>query len=417
MDGVQMSLEEWLYTSDDLNGLRVTELLCIIRRQLHKWPHRHKKTGALAKLSKSHVTKASLRRVILNPSYGFMMFSSRSPEHQTNSTPTDLSSLSTSTELNMTTTQFVVSNASVYEPGVIQMSNKFRTMTPCLLLTQVVYLFVEDECDKSSKRKFTETISLPVLDIVACQLHEFRVNPRDVLDRLKGILRKRHGVWITRTTVQCTLPDPRQDGFYHYFIDAPFNDLLTAETTIDAVTISSNALRIMVETSNDHYTYMANSSMLNFMPQAATVNDASTKPLLVARERSDLDATWLKEQISLQPGYDLWQKLRHHVISGPDIKGYWDFAVRIVEQYAHTRCPSGRKLSKERVVRDGLCFGMTWFNEIKESLALLEKYENDPEVAEWLTFDKRMLGGSKGLQRRLQIHHETIQASSTSSSL
>ncbi|PBK62997.1 hypothetical protein ARMSODRAFT_1024298 [Armillaria solidipes] len=398
MDRVQRSLEERPYTSDDLNGLQVTELLHIIRCQPHKWPHRHKKTGALAKLSKSHVTKASLRRVILNPSYGFTMFSSRGlPEHRTNSMPADLSSSSTSTEplYMLPSTQFVVSGISIYESGV------------------VVYLFVEDECDKSSKRKFTETVSLPVLDTIACQSHEFRVNPRDVLDRLKGILCRRHGVWITRTTVQCALPDPRQDGFYHYFIDAPFNDLLTAEITINAVIISSNTLRIMVETSNDHYTNLVNPSMLNFMPPLQ-VNDISMKPLLLARERSDVDTAWLKEQICLLPGYDAWQKLRHHVLSGPDIKGYWEFAVRVVEQYADTRCPSGRKLSKERVVRDGLHFGMTWFNEIKESLALLEELKDDPDVTEWLTLDKQTLGGSKGLQRRLQIRHETVQASSSS---
>ncbi len=207
--------------------------------------------------------------------------------------------------------------------------------------------------------------------------------------------------------------------------------------------------------SNDHFTYMANSSTLNFMLQVMTgnpfclncrfpcswdfcldsdsiiVNDASMKPLLVAREHSDLDATWLKEQISMQPGYDLWQKLRHHVLSGLNIQGYWDFAVHIVEQFAYTCCPlvrllssshlsislllfQGRKLSKECVVHNGLCFGMTWFNEIKESLALLEEYKNDPDIAEWLMLDKWMLGRSKGLQCRLQIHHETVKASSSS---
>lgn len=407
MDRVQRSLEERPYTSDDLNGLRVTELLCIIHRQPHKWPHRHKKTGALTKLSKSHVTKASLRRVILDPSYGFTTFSSRGlPEHRTNSMPAEPSSLSTSTEppYMLPFTQFAVSDMSIYEPGVVQ----------------VVHLFVEDECDKLSKRKFTETVSLTVLDTTACQSHEFRVNPRDVLDRLKGILRRRHGVWITRTTVQCALPDPRQDGFYRYFIDAPFNDLLIAETTINAVIISSNNLRIMVETSNDRYTNLVNPSMLNFMPHGTTdsdsiiINDISTKPLLLARERSDADTTWLKEQICLLPGYDAWQKLRHHVLSGPDVKGYWEFAVRVVEQYADTRCPSGRKLSKERVVRDGLHFGMTWFNEIKESLALLAELKDDPDVTEWLTLDKEMLGGSKGLQRRLRIRHENVQISGSS---
>ncbi len=70
------------------------------------------------------------------------------------------------------------------------------------------------------------------------------------------------------------------------------------------------------------------------------INDISTKPLLLARERSDADTTWLKEQICLLPGYDTWQKLHHHVLSGPDVKGYWEFAVRVVEQYADTRCPS-----------------------------------------------------------------------------
>ncbi len=59
----------------------------------------------------------------------------------------------------------------------------------------MVHLFVEDECDKLSKRKFTETVSLTVLDTTACQSHKFRVNPRDVLDRLKGILHRCHGVW------------------------------------------------------------------------------------------------------------------------------------------------------------------------------------------------------------------------------
>ncbi len=58
----------------------------------------------------------------------------------------------------------------------------------------------------------------------------------------------------------------------------------------------------------------------------------------------------------------------------------------------------GRKLSKERVVRDGLHFGMTWFNEIKESLALLAELKDDPDIMEWLMLDKETLGGSKGLQ-------------------
>ncbi len=82
------------------SSLQVTELLCIIHCQPHKWPHRHKKMGALAKLSKSHITKASLWCVILNPNYGFMMFSFPGPpEHRTNSMPTNLSSLFTSTEV------------------------------------------------------------------------------------------------------------------------------------------------------------------------------------------------------------------------------------------------------------------------------------------------------------------------------
>ncbi len=119
MDRVQMSLEEQPYTSDDLkwvepsriqyndwklylkiSGLWVTELLCIICCQPHKWPHWHKKTGALTKLSKSHVTKASLWHVILDPSYGFMTFSSPElPEHRTNSMLAKPSSLSQSTEV------------------------------------------------------------------------------------------------------------------------------------------------------------------------------------------------------------------------------------------------------------------------------------------------------------------------------
>ncbi len=68
----------------------------------------------------------------------------------------------------------------------------------------------------------------------------------------------------------------------------PFNDLLIAETTINVVIISSNNLRIMVETvrfcflisvhhitlktlqSNDRYTNLVNPSMLNFMPHGTT---------------------------------------------------------------------------------------------------------------------------------------------------
>ncbi|SJL08294.1 uncharacterized protein ARMOST_11657 [Armillaria ostoyae] len=279
-------------------------------------------------------------------------------ECRTNSTLAEPSSLSTSTEppYMLPFTQFAVSDMSIYEPGV------------------VVHLFVEDECDKLSKRKFTETVSLTVLNTTACQSHEFHVNPRNVLDRLKGILCRRHGVWITRTTVQCALPDPRQDGFYRYFINVPFNNLLIAETTINAVIISSNNLRIMVETSNDHYMSLVNPSMLNFMPHNSdSINDISMKPLLLAQEHSDVDTTWLKEQI--------W----------PDIKGYWEFAVCVVEQYADTCCPSGHKLSKD--------------------LALLEELKDDPDVTEWLTLDKETLGGSKGLQRRLRIRHENVQIS------
>ncbi len=57
---------------------------------------------------------------------------------------------------------------------------------------------------------------------------------------------------------------------------------------------------------------------------------------------------------------------------------------------------------------------MTWFNKIKESLALLEELKDDPNVMEWLTLDKQILGGSKGLQQCLQICYETLQASCSS---
>ncbi len=65
-------------------------------------------------------------------------------------------------------------------------------------------------------------------------------------------------------------------------------------------------------------------------------------------------------------------------------------------------------------MRDGLHFGMTWFNEIKESLALLAELKDDPDVMEWLMLDKETLGGSKGLQRRLRIRHENVQISGSS---
>lgn len=53
---------------------------------------------------------------------------------------------------------------------------------------------------------------------------------------------------------------------------------------------------------------------------------------------------------------------------------------------------------------------MTWFAEIRDGLRLLEEYKTDSVVAEWLTLDTQVLGGSKGLQQHLRIHDQALKA-------
>ncbi len=64
------------------------------------------------------------------------------------------------------------------------------------------------------------------------------------------------------------------------------------------------------------------------------------KPLLTARERAKADREWLQDQLKQFPGYNDWNKMRHRTLPGSLIADYWEFAVRFMDKYVNTHCPS-----------------------------------------------------------------------------
>ncbi|KAF8998642.1 hypothetical protein BDZ89DRAFT_1148008 [Hymenopellis radicata] len=191
--------------------------------------------------------------------------------------------------------------------------------------------------------------------------------------------------------------------FVEYFAECPVNEMDSAALAFDRLIVNPfSGVHIVLETGdagpNDHEDENSEEeadhhrSSLRRRPELKPTD----KPLELARQRGIADITWLRSQISAKAAYSDFQALRYCVLPNSSIPQYWGFVVEVLAEYTHARNPDTNMRIRRTTISKALEIGPTWLREIEQGYRLLQAHLNEDSVQARLN-DKECHGGTKGM--------------------
>ncbi|KAJ8488943.1 hypothetical protein ONZ45_g13776 [Pleurotus djamor] len=303
------------YAPEDLLSKNKTQLLAIIDADLDKWPYKQK-DGKTVKLNKSKVRVDELRNVLLDPTNGF---STNLPRLTPSNAPRP----------NVTPTR-------TPQPGGAAAILQSRTVgQPTSKPDRKLRVYLHDRRFGKIQRN-ARSIEVAPADFVDCNIGEWRVHVKDVIERLQV-----PPVAITGTgSVRLGVPDDMDSEFTEWFIEGDISCL-------NAVTPNPELLKISAKSIlNLSITEGATTGKRRAEPQDGHLEDQdgdgtpiTKRRRVVSNEHSTQHRTLHINQLSAllhrRPGYDDFSKSRRRCVSNPDIVSHWAFAAQFYSAYFH----------------------------------------------------------------------------------
>ncbi|KAJ7206741.1 hypothetical protein C8J57DRAFT_1614641 [Mycena rebaudengoi] len=337
------------YAITELKHLKKRILVAMVKRQEDKWP------GPDVYGDRS-TTISRLRKVLLDPRYGFTKETVSVARHRSLSTvtPSDSSGNSSKAqEINPTSTTVQARSPDIPHPA------------------RWVKLLIED---KRTSAKRAQEVSLDVSDEDGCGSGEWRAQFQDLLVKLQ-----KSNTAITGA-VKLSVRDPQDPEYWIPFVKTTSDVALEeAPTFPQFIIISSKSLEILADEAtetNDRY----------------NVNDGKVKPLALARRRAtagmvngagagrsggekDNDTEWLKGQLQNTPGYQNFKDNQRRVQTNTGVIESWKFIANFTDTHygQGSHVPRRKKIQKQSITK-ALGLGATAHHEAEKAARLVGRY-------------------------------------------
>ncbi|KAJ7729832.1 hypothetical protein DFH07DRAFT_969353 [Mycena maculata] len=267
------------------------------------------------------------------------------------------------------------------------------------LLDVRVYL---EDCTVVPIGKTLILLSLPVLDHNC--LHGFRVLSKEVFSRIQAssgaIYIPSTGSRITRISVA----DPEEPDWKMPFARlSPGEPLERILFNPDALEVPENRrLKIFIDNTtpspSSGVKSEQGSSSASVLSSGPAMGPSISDQLLAVE--SDIESEspavkFLREKLSLRPGYKTFVANRGRVMANPEIVKAWRFVVEFSNEYNGMKQPL--KINKA-AIQKALGFGSTWLTSVQRAVQIIDAYSEVQDVSEELERINESPAGATALQ-------------------
>ncbi|KAJ7613245.1 hypothetical protein DFH06DRAFT_1344715 [Mycena polygramma] len=351
---------EMPYEVEDLNVLKPI-LITFVERQVGKWP---------GPFRPSRATVSDIRKVLLNPQYGFTK-----PR----------------------TTEASKRASSPLSPTPEPPSKDIEEHSE---ESKWAKLLIEDARASPKPTKTSQEVCLWIKDNKDCEPGEWRA---ELLDLIKE-LQKSHAA--VKGSFKLAIRDHDFPEHRVYFAKLSDGDPLDEVQTLPiyAIIPRNNCLELFVEHLDGN-----NSNVPQNIP--FDVGDPTVRPLEVARQRAKtspsktavdhtFDVGWLTEEIKTLPGYSAFNENLHKVQQNSGVVASWRFVGMVSETYHRhrSRIPGReRKKIRKEDIFDALGIKSTLFYDAENAVRILKLYEDNQTVMDRIALEQDKPEGAKGL--------------------
>ncbi|PPQ97672.1 hypothetical protein CVT26_002484 [Gymnopilus dilepis] len=349
------------YNVEDVRGLSKHALYELIEQQIDCWPK--------PRLIYNTTTAETMRQEILNPANGFHKFvdisdSARSacpsspPPMRDDSPPNhdapchDQRSRSLSVARSTADASQAPSGASQAPSGNVH--------------TTTIHLFMDDRRAIHNVQKIAVDVAVPSHSICQDDAGTMSVLAAEVIGSLQSSPNSLEG------PVKLGYPHPLRPEYTQYFAKCEEHLSEGVKFQPDRLPLSStSSISIYVDNPETVKRSLQPTRMQTAVASVCQVNtNSSSLPLPDPVDKKQAKITWLKEQMSSRPGYDLFGHCRHRILQNPEVVETWRFAVDFYDYYSHSKSPFGRVNKSD--IQTALGVGETWLNEALEGYKVVK---------------------------------------------